>query len=229
MIALGLSIGSLARQALRTAELLRAEVFRAIEGDQHATVEPLEGLEAAAPAQHVEDPIEGRLQKGGQVGNETRAGEPIRAIYIHGAGTADALTTRAAKSQRRIDLVLDPEEGIEDHRPAIIEIHYECLDARILAGTRVVAVDLERLDAGRAGRRRPRLASHDARSRRHTEIPRYREPLEQRSARNLIRGFDDHGSPPLCAGVMRPPSSKQGDFHRRDHSLNSDAPRDRCR
>ena len=105
-----------------------------------------------------------------------------------------ALAARAAEGKRRVDLVLDPEERIENHRPAIVEIDFEGIEARVFAGIRIVAIDLERLDAHRAGRRRPRLPSLDARFRGHAEIPRHRKPLEQGGARNLIRGFDDHRS-----------------------------------
>ena len=62
MVALDAAVGALARQAPRAAELLRAEVFRAVEGDQHAPAKPRERRQAAAPAQHVEHLVEGGLQ-----------------------------------------------------------------------------------------------------------------------------------------------------------------------
>jgi len=52
----------LARQALRAAELLRAEVFRAVERDQHAPAKPRKRRQAALPVQRVEDLVEDRLQ-----------------------------------------------------------------------------------------------------------------------------------------------------------------------
>ena len=62
MVAFGLAVGALARQALRAAELLRAEVFRAVERDQHAAAELLERQQPAMPAQRAQDFIEGGLQ-----------------------------------------------------------------------------------------------------------------------------------------------------------------------
>ena len=38
---------------------------------------------------------------------ESRAGQPIRAVDVHCAGAADALSAGAAKGQRRVDFVLD--------------------------------------------------------------------------------------------------------------------------
>jgi hypothetical protein len=85
---------------------------------------------------------------------------------------ANALAARAAEGQRRVDLVLDPDERIENHPPTIIEIDFESIEARILAGIRGVAIDLERLDAGHVGRRWPGLPGSDARFRGDAEIPR---------------------------------------------------------
>jgi len=65
MIVLGLAVDTPARQALRTAELLRAEVFRAVERDQHTIAEPLEGTQPTAPAQHIQGSVEGGLQMRG--------------------------------------------------------------------------------------------------------------------------------------------------------------------
>src|SRR4051812_17247993 len=62
MVVLGLAADPPARQALWTAELLRAEVFGAVERDQHTAAEPLKGAQPAMPAQHVQALVEGGLQ-----------------------------------------------------------------------------------------------------------------------------------------------------------------------
>ena len=62
MVAFDHAVGALAGEALRAAELLRAEIFGAVERDEGAAAEPLEGAQAAALAQQVERVIEGRLQ-----------------------------------------------------------------------------------------------------------------------------------------------------------------------
>ncbi len=62
MVAFRFAVGAFARQALRAGKLLRAEVLRAVEGDQHAPAEPPEGRQGAPPVQHVEGLVEDRLQ-----------------------------------------------------------------------------------------------------------------------------------------------------------------------
>jgi hypothetical protein len=81
---------------------------------------------------------------------------------IHGAGAADAFTARAAKGQRWIHLVLDPDQRIENHRPAIVNVDAERIETGIAAGIRIVAIDLERLHPLRAGGDRPHSPFLDA-------------------------------------------------------------------
>ena len=70
---------------------------------------------------------------------------PLRAVHVHRAGAANALAAGAAEGQRRVDLVLDLDQRVEDHRPAVVEIDLERVVARILAAVGIVAVDLEAL------------------------------------------------------------------------------------
>ena len=78
-----------------------------------------------------------------QIGNEPRACEPVRAIHIHGARTADALATRATEGKRRVHVVLNPEESVQNHRAAIVEIDFEGIETWVLAGVRLVAIYLK--------------------------------------------------------------------------------------
>ena len=50
------------------------------------------------------------------------AGQRVGAVDVHGAGAADALAAGAAEGQRRVDLVLDLDQRVENHRPAGVEI-----------------------------------------------------------------------------------------------------------
>jgi len=50
------------------------------------------------------------------------AGERVGAVDVHGAGAADALAAGAAERQGRVDLVLDPDQGVENHRRAVIAV-----------------------------------------------------------------------------------------------------------
>ena len=56
----------------------------------------------------------------------------LLAVDVHGAGAADALAAGAAEGQRRIDLVLDPDQRVEDHRPAIVAVDVVGVDARVV-------------------------------------------------------------------------------------------------
>ena len=47
------------------------------------------------------------------------AGQRVDAVDVHRAGAADALAAGAAEGQRRIDLVLDLDQRVENHRPAL--------------------------------------------------------------------------------------------------------------
>ena len=75
------------------------------------------------------------------------AGERVRAVDVHRAGTADSLPARATEGQRGVCLVLDLDEGVENHRSAGVEIHFVGVESRVRPEIRVVAVHLETLDA----------------------------------------------------------------------------------
>lgn len=79
----------------------------------------------------------------------TQAGEGVGAVDVHGARTADTLTARAAEGKGRVELILDADEGVEDHGTGLVEIEGVALHARLLGrGVGVPAVDLEGLELG---------------------------------------------------------------------------------
>src|SRR5690606_22653790 len=59
------------------------------------------------------------------------------------ARTADAFAARAAEGQGRVDLVLDLDQRVENHRPARRQIDLIGIDARIRAIIRAPAIDAE--------------------------------------------------------------------------------------
>src|SRR5690606_30761278 len=91
------------------------------------------------------------------------AGQRIGAVDVHRARTADALAARAAEGQRRVDLVLDLDQRVQDHRAALVEVDLVGIGARILVVVRAPAIDLELAHAGRAGGRGETLALVDLR------------------------------------------------------------------
>jgi hypothetical protein len=133
---------------------------------------------------HIRQGIDRRWRA--QVGNEPRAGEPVRAIHIHGAGAADALAARAAEGERRVDVALNPGEGVQDHWAAIIEINFERIDTRIIPGVRIIAIDLECLHSPSVSRGWPRPSSSNARRRRNAKVSWHRKSLQHCDARHLI-------------------------------------------
>ena len=90
------------------------------------------------------------------------AGERVAAVDVHRAGAADALAAGAAEGQRRIDLVLDLDQRVQDHRPAGVEIDLVGVGARVLPVVRVPAIDAELAHAFRTGGRLVGLAMADA-------------------------------------------------------------------
>ena len=80
------------------------------------------------------------------------AGERIETVDIHGAGAANPLAAGAAEGQRLIDLVLDLDERIENHRPASVEIDFIGVDARVCRVVGRPAIDAEAFDIFRIRR-----------------------------------------------------------------------------
>ena len=85
------------------------------------------------------------------------AGERVAPVDVHRTGTANPLTAGTAEGEAGIDLVLDLDQRVENHRPGIVEIQLIGVVARILARIGIVAIDLERLDVLRVRRRLGRL------------------------------------------------------------------------
>src|SRR5579883_730602 len=80
-------------------------------------------------------------------------GERVGAVDVHRARAAHALAAGAAEGQRAVDLVLDLDQRVQDHRPAGREIDLVGVEARVLPVVRRPAVDLEGPDPGGAGGR----------------------------------------------------------------------------
>src|SRR5690606_14272361 len=82
------------------------------------------------------------------------AGQGVGAVDVHRARAADALAAGTAEGQGRVDLVLDLDQRVQDHRPAAVQVDLVGVGARILGAVRVPAVDLEGAHAAGARRRR---------------------------------------------------------------------------
>ncbi|MPL74155.1 hypothetical protein SDC9_19965 [bioreactor metagenome] len=106
------------------------------------------------------------------------AGERVDPVDVHRAGAADAFAARAAEGQRRVDLVLDLDQRVEDHRTAFVHVQEIAVDARVLPGVRIPAVDLELAHILRAFRLRPGLADADLRILRKLELNHGFHPLQ---------------------------------------------------
>lgn len=62
------------------------------------------------------------------LGDLRQASQTVLAIDVHGARTADTLTARSSEGEGVIDLVLDLEQGVEDHRAAATRSIQEIAD-----------------------------------------------------------------------------------------------------
>lgn len=82
-------------------------------------------------------------------GVHTQASKSVLSVDVHGAATADTLTATSSEGQSRVDLVLDSNKGIENHRSGLVEVQSVGLETGLLAGSiRVPSVDLEGLHLG---------------------------------------------------------------------------------
>mmetsp|Transcript_11789 Transcript_11789/g.36411 ORF Transcript_11789/g.36411 Transcript_11789/m.36411 type:complete len:345 (-) Transcript_11789:12-1046(-) len=77
-----------------------------------------------------------------------QAREAVLAVDVHGARTADALAARSAEGQGGVNLVLDLDEGVQDHRAAALEVDGVLLQEGLGHLVWVVAVDPELLRGG---------------------------------------------------------------------------------
>jgi len=77
--------------------------------------------------------------------NVHQASEAILTLDVHGTGSTDALTARSAKGKGGIYLILDLDQGIEDHRTTLVEINVVFLHEWFCLLLGVIPVDLESL------------------------------------------------------------------------------------
>src|SRR4029079_6589913 len=78
-----------------------------------------------------------------QILDRGRAGDAGAAFHVHRGPAANALAARAPEGQRRVDLVLDLDQRVEDHRAAIVEVDGIAVEPRVGARVRIVAINLE--------------------------------------------------------------------------------------
>src|SRR5947209_18461605 len=86
------------------------------------------------------------------------AGERVRAVDIHRARAAYPFAARPAEGEGRVDVALDPDEGVQNHRPAVVGVDEIGVAARVLPVVRVPAIDVELAHIRRSGRAGPNLA-----------------------------------------------------------------------
>ncbi len=106
MIALGLAVGALAGQTIRAGELLRAEIFRSVPGDERPSAQPAEGLPQGGPGQQRLDAFEtgphkrgvGLVQRVADIIVRRNSADPEKGLAI---GAPLALFQRALKGKKR--------------------------------------------------------------------------------------------------------------------------------
>lgn len=80
------------------------------------------------------------------VGNTAKARKVVLAVDVHGAATADTFTATPPEDEGGVLLVLDLEEGVENHLTGLVEVELVVLKVRLLGGVvGVPAVNLEGL------------------------------------------------------------------------------------
>ena len=89
------------------------------------------------------------------------AGQGVDPVDVHGATAADPFPAGTAEGEGGIGLVLDLDQGVENHGAAIVEIDLEAVEPGIVVLVRVPAVDLEGLHLPGPLRRGEVLAPDD--------------------------------------------------------------------
>src|SRR5690606_8727673 len=72
-----------------------------------------------------------------------RAGQTVLAIGVHGVGTAHPFAARAAQRQAVIDIVLDPNQGVQKHLVVWLQLDLELLHVGTLILVGIVAIDFK--------------------------------------------------------------------------------------
>lgn len=91
------------------------------------------------------DPKEDR-RKGAS--SHTQASQRVHPVDVHGAATADTLSATPAESQGGVQLVLDADQGVENHGSGLVQVELVSLHARLLGRlVGIPPVNLEGLDA----------------------------------------------------------------------------------
>lgn len=75
---------------------------------------------------HVGKRVDARLL-GGVCGNTAQAGQGVDTVDVHGARTADTLTTTPPEGKGRVHLVLDTDERIQHHGSGLVQVEGVCL------------------------------------------------------------------------------------------------------
>ena len=112
------------------------------------------------------------------VGNKPRASQPVGAVHVHGAGTADPSRHERRKVNVESTLFLIQNSASRTIGPQSSTIDMERIETGIAAGVGIVAIDLECLYPLRAGGCRPYAPLLDPRFRRNLEVSRNGKPLE---------------------------------------------------
>lgn len=82
-------------------------------------------------------------------GDSAQAGQGVLAVDVHGTAAADALSATPSEGQGRVLLVLDLNQGVQDHGARLVEVNGVGLKLGLLGrGIGIPSVDLERLDLG---------------------------------------------------------------------------------
>lgn len=77
------------------------------------------------------------------------ASQGVDTANVHGARSTNPLPTRAAEGQGGIHLILDFNQGIQDHRSASVQVHFIVLHGGLVPGlVRVPSVDGEGFGLG---------------------------------------------------------------------------------
>lgn len=64
----------------------------------------------------------------------TKTRKGVLSVDVHGTASANTFTAASSESERRVDLVLDSDQGIQNHGSSLVKINCIVLHSRFLLG-----------------------------------------------------------------------------------------------
>jgi len=80
----------------------------------------------------------------GWIVDRAKTRQSVAAVDVHRTRTANAFATRASEGETGVEIILDVDQRVQNHRPTLVQIHFENFFARFFSWVlRIKSVNLE--------------------------------------------------------------------------------------